>query len=345
MRSLVRFQLAPPTTTPTIIRATPALARRPCNLLRRAAGVTAVPARATRRARSRSVFSQWWGKQRSRRFSPEVAPPAATGEDVVGLEPEAPLAAVLAARATDEFRAAGRSPGGAHLGGEALSVAVCERALWTCSAPWCSTASRAPGDRGVRHLVNVPQATGLTTDDVHTWSRRPDVPTPGEPLTDWMDQKPGRGRRRVHAASASPAEPVGRGFPAASARAQMSSASAPTPGARTCSSTTTAPRGLRGLQGPARRRGGGRVAVAPADRDAASRPRRQPRRACLHTMATVVAHTLAEENASCAVLRRCGFHRVATVRDPDAGVDAEVWRWELTLTDESGGDVRDGRCA
>jgi [ribosomal protein S5]-alanine N-acetyltransferase len=47
---------------------------------------------------------------------------------------------------------------------------------------------------------------------------------------------------------------------------------------------------------------------------------------------TVVAHTLAEENASCAVLRRCGFHRVATGRDPDAGVDAEVWRWELTLT-------------
>ncbi|PWW23795.1 RimJ/RimL family protein N-acetyltransferase [Geodermatophilus normandii] len=40
----------------------------------------------------------------------------------------------------------------------------------------------------------------------------------------------------------------------------------------------------------------------------------------------VVAHTLAEENPSTAVLRRLGFHRTAEVTDPDAGA---VWRWEL----------------
>jgi ribosomal-protein-alanine N-acetyltransferase len=46
----------------------------------------------------------------------------------------------------------------------------------------------------------------------------------------------------------------------------------------------------------------------------------------------VVAHTLAEQNASCAVLERCGFRRVATVRDPEGGVEADVWRWELSVT-------------
>ena len=41
---------------------------------------------------------------------------------------------------------------------------------------------------------------------------------------------------------------------------------------------------------------------------------------------TVQAHTLAEENASVAVLRKCGFANVETLSDPDEG---DVWRWEL----------------
>jgi RimJ/RimL family protein N-acetyltransferase len=47
----------------------------------------------------------------------------------------------------------------------------------------------------------------------------------------------------------------------------------------------------------------------------------------------VVAHTLATPNASTAVLTRCGFTNVATTTDPDAGVDGDVWRWELALGD------------
>jgi GNAT superfamily N-acetyltransferase len=43
---------------------------------------------------------------------------------------------------------------------------------------------------------------------------------------------------------------------------------------------------------------------------------------------TVSAHTLAEENASTRVLRRCGFARTAELDDPDEG---RVWRWELDL--------------
>lgn len=42
----------------------------------------------------------------------------------------------------------------------------------------------------------------------------------------------------------------------------------------------------------------------------------------------VIAHTLATPNASTAVLTRCGFHRTATIADPDEG---DVWRWELQL--------------
>ncbi|MFT3707596.1 MAG: GNAT family N-acetyltransferase [Archangium sp.] len=38
----------------------------------------------------------------------------------------------------------------------------------------------------------------------------------------------------------------------------------------------------------------------------------------------VQAHTLAVENASCGVLRRCGFTRVETIVDP---TDGEIWRW------------------
>ena len=45
----------------------------------------------------------------------------------------------------------------------------------------------------------------------------------------------------------------------------------------------------------------------------------------------VVAHTLATPNASTAVLVHCGFTRTATVADPDAGVDDDVWRWELDV--------------
>lgn len=42
----------------------------------------------------------------------------------------------------------------------------------------------------------------------------------------------------------------------------------------------------------------------------------------------ISAHTLPEENASTAVLRRNGFAHVGAVVDPD---DGEVWRWELPL--------------
>jgi GNAT superfamily N-acetyltransferase len=42
----------------------------------------------------------------------------------------------------------------------------------------------------------------------------------------------------------------------------------------------------------------------------------------------VCAHTLAEENASTKVLRRCGFARTAELDDPDEGPG---WRWEVDL--------------
>jgi [ribosomal protein S5]-alanine N-acetyltransferase len=41
---------------------------------------------------------------------------------------------------------------------------------------------------------------------------------------------------------------------------------------------------------------------------------------------TILAHTLAEENPSTAVLRKCGFAQVETLQDPDVG---EIWKWEL----------------
>lgn len=40
----------------------------------------------------------------------------------------------------------------------------------------------------------------------------------------------------------------------------------------------------------------------------------------------VVAHTLAEENASVRVLRTCGFVFIRAIEDPH---DGEIWRWEL----------------
>ena len=42
----------------------------------------------------------------------------------------------------------------------------------------------------------------------------------------------------------------------------------------------------------------------------------------------VVAHTLAEVNASTAVLERCGFVHVDTTADPDGDVAEDVYRWE-----------------
>jgi RimJ/RimL family protein N-acetyltransferase len=43
---------------------------------------------------------------------------------------------------------------------------------------------------------------------------------------------------------------------------------------------------------------------------------------------TVLAHTLAERNASAKVLERCGFVQAGELIDPD---DGPVWRWELRL--------------
>ena len=47
-----------------------------------------------------------------------------------------------------------------------------------------------------------------------------------------------------------------------------------------------------------------------------------------HGAVRMIAHTLAEEGPSTAVLRRCGFTRAAQVEDPEEG---PVWRWELPL--------------
>jgi len=41
---------------------------------------------------------------------------------------------------------------------------------------------------------------------------------------------------------------------------------------------------------------------------------------------TVIAHTLAEENASNRVLRKCGMTFASVAEDPDEG---KVWRWEI----------------
>ncbi len=40
----------------------------------------------------------------------------------------------------------------------------------------------------------------------------------------------------------------------------------------------------------------------------------------------VLAHTLAEENVSCNVLRKSGFSFVKQYNDPE---DGEVWQWEF----------------
>jgi RimJ/RimL family protein N-acetyltransferase len=46
-------------------------------------------------------------------------------------------------------------------------------------------------------------------------------------------------------------------------------------------------------------------------------------------VATVIAHTLPENNASARVLTKCGFRNVGEVVDPEDGL---VRRWERTLT-------------
>jgi RimJ/RimL family protein N-acetyltransferase len=69
---------------------------------------------------------------------------------------------------------------------------------------------------------------------------------------------------------------------------------------------------------PARQRRGIATAVV---RELVERARRAGLR-------VVVAHTLAEENASTNVLTRCGFTRIAELDDPDEG---RTWRWELPL--------------
>lgn len=45
---------------------------------------------------------------------------------------------------------------------------------------------------------------------------------------------------------------------------------------------------------------------------------------------TVIAHTLAEYNASCKVLSKCGFATVQELSDPDDGL---IWKWELKRID------------
>ncbi len=47
--------------------------------------------------------------------------------------------------------------------------------------------------------------------------------------------------------------------------------------------------------------------------------------AARHGVTVVRAHTLAEENASTAVLEKLGFRRVAVLEDPEVG---STWRWE-----------------
>lgn len=69
-------------------------------------------------------------------------------------------------------------------------------------------------------------------------------------------------------------------------------------------------------------------AVAPARRGrgiATSVVRKLLARAQRAGLNVAVAHTLAQESASTAVLRRCGFTRVTELLDPDEG---PVWRWE-----------------
>jgi [ribosomal protein S5]-alanine N-acetyltransferase len=44
----------------------------------------------------------------------------------------------------------------------------------------------------------------------------------------------------------------------------------------------------------------------------------------------IIAHTLAEENASCKVLRKCGFEFVKEINDEEDGL---IWQWALERSD------------
>lgn len=48
---------------------------------------------------------------------------------------------------------------------------------------------------------------------------------------------------------------------------------------------------------------------------------------------TILAHTLAEENPSTNVLRKCGFSHVDTLEDESDGV---IWKWRLSRGDNRG---------
>ena len=45
----------------------------------------------------------------------------------------------------------------------------------------------------------------------------------------------------------------------------------------------------------------------------------------LQYVSLVIAHTLPLENASCKILRRCGYERAGGMIDPEDGL---VWRWQ-----------------
>jgi [ribosomal protein S5]-alanine N-acetyltransferase len=47
----------------------------------------------------------------------------------------------------------------------------------------------------------------------------------------------------------------------------------------------------------------------------------------------VQAHTLAAENESCSVLKRCGMQKMEEIEDPG---DGKIWRWEINKTRWSG---------
>jgi [ribosomal protein S5]-alanine N-acetyltransferase len=50
-----------------------------------------------------------------------------------------------------------------------------------------------------------------------------------------------------------------------------------------------------------------------------------------HQVATIIAHTLPEGNASTRILTTLGMHRAGETVDPDAG---PVWRWAYSVRDE-----------
>lgn len=65
----------------------------------------------------------------------------------------------------------------------------------------------------------------------------------------------------------------------------------------------------------------------------------QPRR---EGVRAVIAHTLAEENASTKVLARCGFTRIAEMTDRD---DRPISQWKLNLAAQAGGRSTGGLSA